>query len=100
MDTSLLCYLVGLRDVEHAFAGPMGGAIFENLVIADLYKTYLHRGEEPPLYYWRTAAGSEVDWSSKPNPVWSRLKSNSLKPRVWRWQKKSRHFGETSRRKR
>lgn len=61
MDTGLLCYLVGLRDVEHAFAGPMGGAIFENLVIADIYKTYLHRGEEPTLYYWRTVAGSEVD---------------------------------------
>lgn len=61
MDTGLLCYLVGLRDVEHAAAGPMGGAIFENLVISDLYKTYLHRGEEPSLYYWRTAAGAEVD---------------------------------------
>jgi hypothetical protein len=61
MDTGLLCYLVGLRDGAHAAAGPMGGAIFENLVIADLYKTYLHRGEEPPLYYWRTVAGSEVD---------------------------------------
>jgi predicted AAA+ superfamily ATPase len=35
--------------------------IFENLVIADLYKTYLNRGEEPPLYFWRTVAGSEVD---------------------------------------
>lgn len=61
VDTGLLCYLVGLRDVEHAAAGPMGGAIFENLVIADLYKRYLHRGEEPAMYYWRTVAGSEVD---------------------------------------
>jgi uncharacterized protein len=61
VDTGLLCYLVGLRDREHAAAGPMGGAIFENLVISDLYKSYLHRGEEPSLYYWRTAAGSEVD---------------------------------------
>ncbi len=60
-DTGLLCYLVGLRDVEHAAAGPMGEAIFENMVIADLYKSFLHRGEEPPLYYWRTVAGSEVD---------------------------------------
>jgi len=61
MDTGLLCYLVGLRDVSHAAAGPMGGALFENLVVSDLYKTYLHRGEEPALYYWRTVAGSEVD---------------------------------------
>lgn len=61
MDTGLLCYLVGLRDGQHAAAGPMGGAIFENLVAAELYKTLTHRGEEPGLYFWRTAAGSEVD---------------------------------------
>jgi hypothetical protein len=61
VDTGLLCYLVGLRDIEHASAGPMGGAIFENLVVADLYKIYLHRGEEPALYFWRTASGAEVD---------------------------------------
>jgi hypothetical protein len=60
-DTGLLCYLVGLRDTEHAAAGPMGGAIFENLVVAELYKTSLHRGEEPSIYFWRTAAGDEVD---------------------------------------
>ncbi len=60
-DTGLLCYLVGLRDAEHAAAGPMGGALIENLVVAELYKTSLHRGEEPALYFWRTAAGAEVD---------------------------------------
>jgi predicted AAA+ superfamily ATPase len=61
MDTGTLCYLVGLRDYEHAAAGPMGGAIFENLVVADLFKIAVHRGEDPGLYYWRTAAGAEVD---------------------------------------
>lgn len=60
-DTGLLCYLVGLRDVEHAMAGPMGGAIFENLVVAEVFKTHLHRGEEARLYFWRTASGWEVD---------------------------------------
>lgn len=61
MDGGLLCYLVGLRDPRHAAAGPMGGAIFENQVACELYKTMVHRGEEPLLYFWRTAAGSEVD---------------------------------------
>jgi predicted AAA+ superfamily ATPase len=60
-DTGLLCYLVGLRDTEHAASGPMGGAIFENLVVSELFKIYTHRGEQPALYYWRTSAGSEVD---------------------------------------
>ena len=61
MDTGLLCYLVGLRDIEHALAGPMGGALFENLIVTELFKIFAHRGEEPAMYYWRTAAGSEVD---------------------------------------
>ena len=55
-DTGLLCYLVGLRDSEHAASGQMGGAIFENLVAAELFKIYIHRGEEPALYFWRTAS--------------------------------------------
>jgi hypothetical protein len=61
-DTGLLCYLVGLRDPGHAASGPMGGAIFENLVAAELYKSFVHRGEEPLIYFWRTAAGAEVDF--------------------------------------
>jgi len=61
MDTGLLCYLVGLRDVEHAMSGPMGGAIFENFIVAEVLKIFHHRGEEPNLYYWRTADGAEVD---------------------------------------
>jgi predicted AAA+ superfamily ATPase len=62
IDTGLLCYLVGLHEPPHAAEGPMGGAIFENLVAAELYKTMLHRGEEPVFYFWRTAAGNEVDF--------------------------------------
>ena len=54
-DTGLLCYLVGLRETEHAAAGPMAGALMENLVVAEPLKTSLHRGEEPAIYFWRTA---------------------------------------------
>jgi uncharacterized protein len=39
---------------------PMGGAIFETLVVTEIYKTILHPGQEPALYFWRTAAGAEV----------------------------------------
>ncbi len=60
-DTGTLCYLVGLRDPLHAMRGPMAGAIVETAVVAELLKTYLHRGEEPRLWFWRTARGSEVD---------------------------------------
>lgn len=60
-DTGTLCYLAGLKDPEHAAGGPMGGAIFETAVLAEIVKTFLHRGEEPKVYFWRTSSGSEVD---------------------------------------
>jgi predicted AAA+ superfamily ATPase len=60
-DTGTLCHLAGLKDPEHAAAGPMGGAIFETAVLVEILKTLIHRGEEPQVYFWRTSAGSEVD---------------------------------------
>jgi predicted AAA+ superfamily ATPase len=60
-DTGTLCYLVGLRDPLHAMQGPMAGAIVETAVVTELFKTYLHRGDEPRLWFWRTSRGSEVD---------------------------------------
>lgn len=64
-DTGTLCYLVGLRDPEHAAAGPMAGAIFETAVLMEIVKTRLNRGEEPEVYFWRTSTGDEVDFLVK-----------------------------------
>lgn len=61
LDTGTLCHLVGLRDPVHAAAGPMGGSLFETAVLLEVLKTLVHRGEDPALYFWRTAAGVEVD---------------------------------------
>lgn len=60
-DTGTLCHLVGLRDPDHAAGGPMAGALLETAVVAELLKAALHRGEQPDLYFWRTATGVEVD---------------------------------------
>ncbi|MCC7362302.1 MAG: ATP-binding protein [Anaerolineales bacterium] len=60
-DTGTLCALVGLASPEHAAAGPMGGALFETAVIMEVFKALVHRGQDPQLYFWRTAAGQEVD---------------------------------------
>ena len=61
-DVGTLCYLVGLKDPGHAAAGPLGGAILETAVLAEIFKTLLHSGQEPRLYFWRTATGVEVDF--------------------------------------
>ena len=60
-DTGTLCALVGLTSPDHAAAGPMGGAIFETAVIMEVFKALVHRGQDPQLYFWRTADGHEVD---------------------------------------
>jgi len=60
-DTGLLCYLAGLKDPDHAAAGPLGGAIFETAVLLEIVKAFINRGEEPRVHFWRTSLGAEVD---------------------------------------
>ena len=60
-DTGTLCHLAGLKDPEHAMAGPLGGAIFETAVLTEIVKTLAARGEDPRVYFWCTSAGVEVD---------------------------------------
>lgn len=60
-DVGTLCYLTGLKDPMHAASGPMGGAIMEAAVLSEIVKTFMHRGIDPQVYFWRTLAGTEVD---------------------------------------
>ncbi len=81
-DVGTLCYLTGLKDPEHAASGPMGGAILETAVIVEIVKTYVHRGEEPQVFFWRTSTGTEVDFIVEANgeliPIEVKLSSTSL----------------------
>ncbi len=61
-DVGTLCYLTGLKDPEHAARGPMGGSILDTAVLSELTRTLSHRGLSPRVYFWRTTAGSEVDF--------------------------------------
>ena len=60
-DTGMLCYLAGLKDPDHAAAGPLGGPILETAVLLQIVKAFVNRGEEPQVHFWRTSAGAEVD---------------------------------------
>jgi len=61
LDTGLLCYLLQVRNPQELFQRAERGAVFESFVVSELYKNFLHRGEEPRLYFWRDASGHEVD---------------------------------------
>lgn len=61
-DTGLACYLLGLKsahDVQNSF---MRGALFENMVVADIIKNKYNSGAtHPDLYFYRDKSQKEVD---------------------------------------
>ncbi len=61
LDTGLLCYLLRIREPEDLRDHALRGPIFETYVVSELYKAFAHRGEAPPLYFWRDRTGHEVD---------------------------------------
>ncbi|RME23171.1 MAG: ATP-binding protein, partial [Deltaproteobacteria bacterium] len=61
-DAGILSHLVGIESAKHAASGPMAGALIETAVLGEIAKVYWHRGKRPRIYFWRTAAGTEVDF--------------------------------------
>lgn len=60
-DTGLLCYLLGIENLEQMETNPLKGAVFENLAIGELLKSRYNIGREPKLYFYREHSGIEVD---------------------------------------
>jgi predicted AAA+ superfamily ATPase len=60
-DAGLACNLLGIRRQEDLETHWAKGALFENMLIADLMKNFYHRAETPPLYFWRDNTGNEID---------------------------------------
>lgn len=61
VDTGILCYLLGLRNVGELKRHPLVGPIFETFIVSECYKRISHLGEIPRLYFWRDKTGHEVD---------------------------------------
>jgi len=60
-DTGLLCHLAGMRSAEALEEGPLGGPVFENLVVAEVLKGALHRGRDIEASFFRESNGLEAD---------------------------------------
>ena len=61
MDTGLAAYLTGWDTPKVLRLGAMGGAFFETFVIAEIIKSYINRGIQPPIYYYRDKEQKEID---------------------------------------
>lgn len=60
-DVGLAAWLLGIRTTEQMITHPLRGNIFETLIISELVKSKLNRGEKPAFSFWRDSNGNEVD---------------------------------------
>ena len=60
-DPSLVSYLTRQPSAQAALRGSMGGALFEGLIISEVWKTFLNCGKRPSAFFWRSQGGLEVD---------------------------------------
>lgn len=60
-DTGLAASLLGIEDKKQIATHPLRGALFENLVIAEILKFRFNRGRKENLSFFRDAKGHEVD---------------------------------------
>lgn len=60
-DTGLLCYLLEIFEADELKNNRSKGAIFENFIVADAFKSFHHQGHSPNFYFYRDKDKKEVD---------------------------------------
>jgi hypothetical protein len=60
-DPSLVCYLTRQPAALAALRGSMGGALFEGVIISEVWKAFLNCGKRPAAFFWRSQGGLEID---------------------------------------
>lgn len=60
-DTGLICFLLGIENEQQLETHPLRGAIFENMVVAEMVKRKYHHGRRPNFYFYRDKSQKEVD---------------------------------------
>lgn len=60
-DSGLVCHLLGIESGKHAQFHASRGALFEGYVISEVAKSYFSQGKTPPLYFWNSHKGFEID---------------------------------------
>lgn len=68
LDTGLVCRLQGWTSHEPILTSPQQGHLFENLVLAELYKLNINYQLNWQIFHWRSRAGEEVDFLLQRGP--------------------------------
>ncbi|MCL2661974.1 MAG: ATP-binding protein [Oscillospiraceae bacterium] len=61
LDTGLCAYLTRMNSPDFLEGSAMDGVFFETWVVSEIYKSYLHNGKRPPLYFYRDQNKKEID---------------------------------------
>ena len=78
-DTGLLCYLLGIENVQQLKTHPLRGSIFENMVLNEVLKSRFNQGKDNNLCFYRENKGSEVDLVSPQSNKLSIMEIKSAK---------------------
>ncbi len=60
-DSGLLCHLLKINDAGSLQLSNHKGSVFENMIIAEFLKSNYHQNLLRDFWFWRDAAGHEVD---------------------------------------
>lgn len=61
IDPGIVSTLTRQPSGAATLAGNMGGAMFEGFIVSEAIKAFAITGEKPPLFFWRSRDGLEVD---------------------------------------
>lgn len=78
-DTGLLCYLLGIENVQQLKTHPLRGSIFENMVLNEVLKSQFNQGKDNNLCFYRENKGFEVDLVSPQSNKLSIMEIKSAK---------------------
>ena len=60
-DSGLLCHLLKISDAGSLQLSTHKGSVFENMIVAEYLKSSYHQNLLRDFWFWRDAAGHEVD---------------------------------------
>ncbi len=60
-DVGLAAYLMGISSPSQIKTHPLRGMLFENMIVTEVLKFFVHRGRRPGLLFYRDSNGNEAD---------------------------------------
>ncbi|MFH1198083.1 MAG: ATP-binding protein [bacterium] len=69
IDTGLASSFLNIKNSEQAESHFLKGGLFENLILLEVLKFFVNKGENPQLYFWRDNHGNEIDLIFEMNNV-------------------------------